>query len=81
MPNYLPKDGYTTLVIGFVRLSGNKLILPYSNAYKKTHKFVEITIHPHYLIRKLGKSVSYRKQTLGSLKFNISMKLNVFKET
>ena len=46
LPNYLPKDGYTTLVIGFVRFHGNKLILPYSNAYKKTHKCVEITIPP-----------------------------------
>ena len=53
MPNYLPKDGYTTLVIGFVRLSGNKLILPYSNAYKKTHKCVEITIPPILLDKKV----------------------------
>ncbi|MGE9999528.1 hypothetical protein ACQRB1_13460, partial [Catenibacterium mitsuokai] len=30
LPHYLQKDGYTTLVIGFVRLEGNKLILPYS---------------------------------------------------
>ena len=53
MPNYLPKDGYTTLVIGFVRLNGNKLILPYSNAYKKTHKCVEITIPPILLDKKV----------------------------
>ena len=53
LPNYLPKDGYTTLVIGFVRLSGNKLILPYSNAYKKTHKCVEITIPPTLLDKKV----------------------------
>ena len=53
MPNYLPKDGYTTLVIGFVRLSGNKLILPYSNAYKKTHKCVEITIPSTLLDKKV----------------------------
>ena len=46
LPKYLPKDGYTTLVIGFVRLNGNKLILPYSNSYSKTHKRVEITIPP-----------------------------------
>ncbi len=46
LPYYLPKDGYTTLVIGFVRLSGNKLILPFSNSFKKTHKAVEITIPP-----------------------------------
>jgi len=37
LPHYLPKDGYTTLVIGFVRLKGNKLILPFSNSYKTDH--------------------------------------------
>ena len=46
LPYYLPKDGYTTLVIGFVRLNGNQLILPFSNSFKKTHKSVEITIPP-----------------------------------
>jgi hypothetical protein len=46
LPHYLPKDGYTTLIIGFVRLNGNKLILPFSNSLKKTHKSVEITIPP-----------------------------------
>ena len=46
LPRYLPKDGYTTLVIGFVRLNGNKLILPFSNSYKKTHKSVEIKMPP-----------------------------------
>ena len=44
LPNYLPKDGYATLVIGFVRLNGGKLILPFSRSYKKTHKAVEIKI-------------------------------------
>ena len=53
MPNYLPKNGYTTLVIGFVRLNGNKLILPFSNTYKKTHKSVEITIPPILLHKKV----------------------------
>ena len=46
LPNYLPKDGYTTLVIGFVRLNENKLILPFSQNYKKTHKAIEIKIPP-----------------------------------
>ena len=46
LPHYLPKDGYSTLVIGFVRLNGNKLILPYSNTFKKIHKPVEIKIPP-----------------------------------
>jgi len=53
LPRYLPKDGYTTLVIGFVRLKGNKLILPYSNSFKKTHKPVEITIPPVLLDKKV----------------------------
>lgn len=53
LPHYLPKDGYATLVIGFVRLNGNKLILPFSNSFKKTHKAVEITIPPILLDKKV----------------------------
>ena len=53
LPRYLPKDGYTALVIGFVRLNGNKLILPFSNNFKKTHKVVEITIPPVLLDKKV----------------------------
>jgi IS605 OrfB family transposase len=45
-PKYLPKDGYSTLVIGFVRLNKNKLVLPFSVSYKKKHSPVEITIPP-----------------------------------
>lgn len=53
LPHYLPKDGYTTLVIGFVRLNGNRLILPFSNSFKKTHKAVEIKIPPVLLDKKI----------------------------
>ena len=53
LPNYLSKDGYTTLIIGFVRLNGNKLILPFSNTYKKTHQSVEIAIPPVLLDKKI----------------------------
>ena len=53
LPHYLPKDGYTTLIIGFVRLNGNKLILPFSNSFKKTHKPVEIVIPPILLDKEL----------------------------
>ena len=53
LPHYLPKDGYATLVIGFVRLNGNKLILPFSNNFKKTHKAVEITIPPVLLDKRV----------------------------
>ena len=53
LPHYLPKDGYATLVIGFVRLNGNKLVLPFSNSFKKTHKTIEITIPPVLLDKKV----------------------------
>lgn len=53
LPHYLPKDGYVTLVIGFVRLNGNKLVFPFSNSFKKTHKTIEITIPPVLLDKKV----------------------------
>lgn len=46
LPGYLPKDGYASLIIGFVRINGNKLLIPYSTAYRKNHKNVEITVPP-----------------------------------
>ena len=46
LPQYLPKKGYATLVIGYVRINGNMLLLPYSNKYRKTHKNIVITIPP-----------------------------------
>lgn len=46
LPKYLPKDGFTTLVIGFVRLKGNQLTIPYSRQFKKEHKAITITIPP-----------------------------------
>ena len=53
IPKYLPKDGFTTLIIGVVRLQGNKLILPYSRAFRKSHKPVVITIPPILLDKKV----------------------------
>lgn len=53
LPKYLSKDGFTTLVIGFVRLNGNKLIIPFSRSYKKTHKPIEITIPPILIDKKI----------------------------
>ena len=46
IPKYLPKNGFTTLIIGFVRLKGNRFTIPYSNSFKKIHKTVTITIPP-----------------------------------
>ena len=46
LPKYLPKDSFTTLIIGFVRLNGNKFVLPFSNSYRKTHQMIEIKLPP-----------------------------------
>ena len=53
LPYYLSKNGYTMLAIAFVRLNGNKLILPFSNSFKKTHKPVEIMIPPILMDKKV----------------------------
>ena len=53
LPRYFPKDGYTTLIIGFVRVNGNKLLLPFSNNYRKTHQAIEITIPPILVDKKI----------------------------
>jgi len=46
IPSYLKKDGYYTLIVGFVRLSENRLFLPFSNSFRKTHKKMEIKVPP-----------------------------------
>ena len=44
LPNYLAKNGFTTLIIGFVRLKDNMLIVPYSNSFRKAHKEISIKL-------------------------------------
>ena len=46
LPKYLAKDGFTTLVIGFVRLKDDMLIIPYSNSFRKTHEEIAIKLPP-----------------------------------
>ena len=46
LPKYLAKDGFTTLVIGFVRLKDGMLIIPYSNSFRKTHEEITIKLPP-----------------------------------
>ena len=53
LPQYLSRDGYFTLVIGFIRLKGNKLLVPFSNSFSKAHKKIEITIPPILLEKKV----------------------------
>jgi len=56
IPRYLDKEGFTTLVIGFVRINGNKFVIPYSNSFRKEHKRIEISIPPQ-LMDKLIKEI------------------------
>ena len=44
LPSYLDKDGFTTLIIGFVRLKDDMLIVPYSNSFRKAHKEIAIKL-------------------------------------
>ena len=56
LPGYFPKDGFIALVIGFIRLNGNKLVIPFSQSSKKTHDIIEITI-PSVLLDKKVKEI------------------------
>ena len=53
IPKYLKKDGFHSLIIGQIRIDGNKFTIPYSNLYKKTHKPITITIPPVLLDKKI----------------------------
>ena len=53
LPYYLPKNGFATLVIGFVRLNGDTLVIPYSNSFKTSHKKIVIKIPPVLLDKKI----------------------------
>lgn len=53
LPKYLPKDGFTTLIIGKVRINGNKLLISYSNSFRKKHKRIEINIPPKLVDKKV----------------------------
>ncbi|WP_335942727.1 transposase, partial [Fusobacterium polymorphum] len=44
LPKYLAKDGFTTLVIGFIRLKDDMLIIPYSNSFRKAHEEIAIKL-------------------------------------
>ena len=57
IPRYLDKDSYSTLVIGFVRITdNNKLVIPMSNSFRKNHKRIEINIPPQ-LVNKYIKEI------------------------
>lgn len=47
IPHYLPKDGYTTLVISMVRINDGVLTIPYSRGFRKTHADINIHVPPN----------------------------------
>ncbi len=53
LPNYLQKNDFTTLVIGFVRINKDTFIIPYSNSFSKNHKKISIKIPPILLNKKI----------------------------
>ena len=58
IPHYLPKEGFAVLEItgGEVDLTGGELLLPYSNAYRKGHARLVITM-PKILAGKTVKEI------------------------
>jgi len=74
LPKYLDKDGFTTLVIGFVRLKDGILIVPYSNLFKKTHQEVKVKLPSVLKDKKIKEIRINQNNILGTLKFNILMK-------
>ena len=55
LPKYLPKDGFSTLVIGFVRISGDELLIPFSNIFRKAHKGMKFKMKIPKILR--GKQI------------------------
>ena len=44
LPSYLDKNGFTTLVIGFIRIKDDTLTIPYSYLFASEHKRISIKI-------------------------------------
>ena len=44
LPSYLDKNGFTTLVIGFIRIKDDTLLIPYSYLFASEHKRISIKI-------------------------------------
>lgn len=46
IPHYLPKEGFTTLVVAEFAINDGIFVLPYSRAYNKDHSKVKIKVPP-----------------------------------
>ena len=57
IPHYLPKDGFTPLVVQEFSIRDGIFVLPYSRSYNKDHSKVKIKFPPFWRIRKSRKFV------------------------
>lgn len=55
IPRYLPKDGFTTLIIGQIRLN-KELLIPYSQSFSRENKRIKIKV-PSILLDKEVKEI------------------------
>ena len=53
LPCYMSKDGYATLLIGFIRIKDNKLDIPFSRDYMKNNDPISIKIPPNLKDKKI----------------------------
>ena len=79
LPKYLEKESFFTLVIGFVRISNNELLIPYSSSYRKDHKSINIKIPPVLHDKTIKEIRIVLNTTQGSLKSSIPTRLLRFK--
>ena len=78
IPHYLDKNAYSTLVIGFVRIvDTNKLVIPYSNAYKANHSSITVTIPPQLINTKIKEIRIIPKLNASYFEFQYTYEANI----
>ena len=74
LPKYLPKNSFTTLVIGFVRINKDTLIILTLTLFLKIIKRFQLNYRLFCLIRILKRLELFLNSMPGSLKFSTLMK-------
>ena len=78
IPHYLDKDAYSTLVIGFVRIvDNNKLVIPYSNTFRKNHKLITVTIPPQLVDKHIKEIRIIPKLNASYFEFQYTYEANI----
>ena len=78
IPHYLDSDAYSTLVIGFVRIvDTNKLVIPYSNAYRVNHSPITVTIPPQLVNKHIKEIRIIPKLNASYFEFQYTYEANI----